>query len=89
MNVELWVTALRILAAILAISVVWPNLLQPWRRVRREDAKADTRRGYAMTTVVWAMALMCWSTAAVLVVSMLYPDFFRPHRPATGRSGCP
>jgi hypothetical protein len=44
MNVELWVTALRILAAILAISVVWPNLLQPWRWVRREDAKADTRR---------------------------------------------
>lgn len=31
--------------------------------------------GFAMTTVVWTMALMCWSTAAVLVAFIVYPDF--------------
>jgi hypothetical protein len=44
MNVDLWVAALRIVAAVLAISVFWPNLLEPRRRARRLDTKADTRR---------------------------------------------
>lgn len=28
-----------------------------------------------MTTLVWTMALMCWSTAALLVACIIYPDF--------------
>jgi hypothetical protein len=44
MNVDLWVAALRILAAVLAISVFWPNLFEPRRWARRLDTKADTRR---------------------------------------------
>lgn len=44
MNVDLWVAALRILAAVLAISVFWPSLFEPRRRARRLDTKADTRR---------------------------------------------
>lgn len=34
--------------------------------------------GFAMTMYVWTMALACWSTAAVLVLSIFYPDFFQP-----------
>jgi hypothetical protein len=30
-----------------------------------------------MTLFLWTMALTCWSTAALLVVSMIYPDLFR------------
>lgn len=30
-----------------------------------------------MTLFLWSMALTCWSTAALLVVSMIYPDLFR------------
>lgn len=44
MNVDLWVASLRILAAVLAISVFWPNLFEPRRRARRLDTKADKRR---------------------------------------------
>jgi len=32
MNVDLWVTALRILAAVLTVSIVWPGLLELRRR---------------------------------------------------------
>ena len=41
MNVDLWVAALRILAAVLVISVVWPNLFEPRRWARRLDTKAE------------------------------------------------
>jgi hypothetical protein len=44
MNVVLWVAALRVLAALLTVSIVWPSLLQPWRWARRVEAQADTRR---------------------------------------------
>ena len=44
MNVDLWVAALRILAAVLVISVFWPNLFEPRRWARRLDTKAETRR---------------------------------------------
>ena len=30
-----------------------------------------------MTMFLWIMALTCWSTAALLVVSMIYPDLFQ------------
>ena len=43
MNVDLWVTALRILATVLAMSIFWPNLLEPWRWSRSLHVKADTR----------------------------------------------
>ncbi len=39
MNVFLWVTALRIVAGTLIVSLVWPSFSQPWRR-----AQAHTRR---------------------------------------------
>jgi len=44
MNVDLWVAGLRIIAALLIVSVVWPNLLEPRRWVGRADEGADTRR---------------------------------------------
>jgi len=44
MNIDLWVAALRILAAVLVISVVWPNLFEPRRWARRLDTKAETGR---------------------------------------------
>lgn len=34
MNVFLWVAALRIIAAVFAISIVYPSLSQIWRRAR-------------------------------------------------------
>lgn len=44
MSVDLWVAALRILAVVLMISVLWPDLFEPRRWARRLDTKADTRR---------------------------------------------
>jgi hypothetical protein len=44
MDIELWVAALRVVTAVLAVSVVWPNLLDPRRWMRRMSIKADTRR---------------------------------------------
>jgi hypothetical protein len=44
MNVVLWVAGLRILAALLVVSVVWPGLLEPWRGARCASAHANTRR---------------------------------------------
>jgi hypothetical protein len=44
MNVVLWVAGLRILAALLVVSVVWPGLLEPWRWMRCAGAHANTRR---------------------------------------------
>ena len=35
MPIDLWVAALRMLAAVLTISILWPALLQPWRWLRR------------------------------------------------------
>lgn len=36
MQVDLWVAVLRILAAVLAVSILWPKLLQqPWRWMRQ------------------------------------------------------
>jgi len=35
MNVFLWVAALRIVAGVLIVSIVFPDLLQLWRRERR------------------------------------------------------
>jgi hypothetical protein len=31
MNVFLWVAALRVVAGVLIVSLVFPDLLQPWR----------------------------------------------------------
>jgi hypothetical protein len=39
MNVFLWVAALRIVAGVLIVSLVFPNLLKPWRW-----AQPSTRR---------------------------------------------
>jgi len=44
MNVVLWVAALRVLTALLIVSILWPNLLQAWRWPRRVEARADARR---------------------------------------------
>jgi hypothetical protein len=44
MNVVLWVAGLRVLAALLIVSVVWPGLLEPWRWARCADARTNTRR---------------------------------------------
>jgi hypothetical protein len=44
MSVDLWVAALRILAVVLMISILWPDLFEPRRWARRLDTKADTRR---------------------------------------------
>jgi hypothetical protein len=30
-----------------------------------------------MNIFLWTMALSCWSTAAVLVACMIYPDWFQ------------
>jgi hypothetical protein len=43
MTIFLWIAALRVLAALLIVSVVWPGLLEP-RRWARLYAPADTRR---------------------------------------------
>ena len=44
MDIDLWIVALRITAAVLVISVIWPNLLDLRRWARRLDIKPDTRR---------------------------------------------
>lgn len=33
-----------------------------------------------MTAVLWTMAFTCWSTAALLVVSMICPNLFQRPR---------
>lgn len=38
MNVFLWVAVLRIIAGALIVSIVFPDLLQLWRRERRAEA---------------------------------------------------
>jgi hypothetical protein len=44
MDIEFWIAALRIIIAVLVVSVIWPNLLDVRRWMRRLDDKADTRR---------------------------------------------
>jgi hypothetical protein len=44
MNVVLWVAGLRIIAALLIVSVVWPSLLAPWRWARCSGERANRRR---------------------------------------------
>lgn len=44
MNVDLGVAALRALAAVLIVSVVWPRLLEPRRWIRRRAERTATRR---------------------------------------------
>lgn len=41
MQVDLLVAVLRILAVVLAVSVLWPNLLQPWRWPRQARLTKD------------------------------------------------
>jgi hypothetical protein len=43
MTIFLWVAALRVLAALLIVSVIWPGLLEP-RRWAGLNAPTDTRR---------------------------------------------
>jgi len=31
-----------------------------------------------MSVLLWTIALVCWSVAALLIVSMVSPDFFQP-----------
>ncbi len=40
MNVFLWVAALRIVAAGLIVSLVFPDLLQPWRWAQTRTRRA-------------------------------------------------
>ncbi len=42
MQVDLWVALLRILAAVLAITVLWPNWFQPSRWMRKVRVTKDT-----------------------------------------------
>jgi len=44
MNVVLWVAGLRVLSALLIVSIVWPGLLEPRRWARCAEARANTRR---------------------------------------------
>lgn len=41
MQVDLWVAVLRILAAVLAIGVLWPNSFQPSRWLRQVRLSKD------------------------------------------------
>lgn len=38
-----------------------------------------------MTTFVWATAFVCWGIAALLVLSLAYPDLIQPQRWAGGK----
>ena len=44
MNVVLWVAGLRILAALLIASVIWPSVLEPWCWARCASGRANMRR---------------------------------------------
>ena len=43
MNVDLWVTALRVLAITLTVSIVWPGLLELWRHCGQHSGAAPKR----------------------------------------------
>ena len=43
MNVDLWVTALRVLAVLLTVSIVWPGLLELRRRCGEHSGPPDKR----------------------------------------------
>jgi hypothetical protein len=49
------------------------------------EALGALRRGaskheedHTMSVLLWTIALVCWSVAALLIVSMVSPDFFQP-----------